>query len=101
MPVQQPHDASNAPALSRGEEHETAKLWADRSGNAVIAKLVQLDGKWYVDIRRHFTNAQGTFTPTKKGLMLSVRKIPDLCKAIAKTEREAVRLGLLPDGSGG
>src|SRR5262245_29084911 len=88
---------STAPP-ERGAEHEIAKLWADRSGNAVIAKLVQLDGKWYADIRRYFTNAEGKFSPTKKGLMLSVRKIPELCKAVAKTEREAVRLGLLQDG---
>ncbi|OAF11783.1 hypothetical protein AYJ54_07945 [Bradyrhizobium centrolobii] len=85
---------SNAP-LDRGEEHETAKLWADRSGNAVIAKLVQLDGKWYFDLRRYFTNPQGKFTATKKGVMVSVRKLPDLVKAVGKSEREAIRLGFL------
>jgi hypothetical protein len=68
------------------EEIEIAKFWANRSGDAVIVRLVQYESRWFVDIRRHASEA-GKFVPTKKGLFVLGRKLPELIKALNKAER--------------
>jgi Transcriptional Coactivator p15 (PC4) len=80
------------------EPIEIAKFWANRGGDAIIVKLVQYHGRWCVDCRRYFTNKSGLFSPTAKGLMISVRKLPDLVKAITRAEEEANKRGLIAGG---
>jgi hypothetical protein len=80
------------------EPIEVAKFWANRSGDAVIIKLVQYHGRWCIDVRRNITTRQGLFAPTSKGLMLSIGKLPDLAKAIARAEAEAGKHGLISEG---
>jgi hypothetical protein len=46
-------------------------------------------------VRRYFTNSAGKLTPTRKGFAISLRKLPELRKAIAKVERQARAQGLL------
>ncbi len=83
----------------RGEEIEIAKDWANRKGEAIITKLVEFKGRWFIDVRRHYTNKDGRFAPTPKGLMLPVRKIVNLAKAVTKAEAEARSRGMISDGS--
>jgi len=81
------------------EPIEIAKFWANRRGEAVIVRLIDLEGRWFFDARRYYTDKHGKFAPTAKGLTLSVLKLPEFVKAITKAEAEARNRGLL-DGGG-
>jgi hypothetical protein len=48
-----------------------------------------------VDVRKHYSAADGTLQPTSKGITLSVRKLPELALAVAKALKRARELGLL------
>jgi hypothetical protein len=48
-----------------------------------------------VDVRRHYSAADGTLKPTSKGVSLSIRKLPELTVAIGKALKRAHELGLL------
>jgi hypothetical protein len=87
---------NNAPP-QRGEEVEVYKWWANRKGEAIITKLVELDGRWFIDIRRSFSNSSGRFSPTQRGVMVPVRKIPDFVKA----ETAAQERNMLAQDDGG
>lgn len=91
---------TNSDAPVWGEEIEIDKWWANRRGEAIITKLVEINGRWFIDIRRHFTNSSGKFSPTQTGVMLPVRKIPDLARSIAKAERAAQERGFLAHNDG-
>lgn len=80
------------------EPIEIAKFWANRSGDAIIIKLVQYHGRWCVDVRRYYSTREGLFAPTNKGLMVSIGKLPDLAKAIARAETQAGKHGLISGG---
>lgn len=84
--------------LRTDAEIEIAKFWCNRRGEAVIVKLVQYHGRWCCDLRRHYTNQQGMFAPTNKGLMLDLRKLPELVKAVERAEKQAQAHGLLDGG---
>jgi Transcriptional Coactivator p15 (PC4) len=76
---------------------EISKFWANRRGEAAIVSLREYEGVVVVDVRKHYVAASGRLAPTKKGIALVVRKLPELAKALAKAERMAIKLGLLPD----
>lgn len=106
MPIQRKQNLGNAERApeqpARGAEVEISKFWANRRGDAIIVKLVEFGGKWFIDARRHYTDRSGRFAPTAKGTMLCIRKLPELLKAIEKAEREARARNLIDnDGDGG
>jgi hypothetical protein len=69
------------------KQTEVAKFWANRGGEAIIVKLVNYGNKRFIEIRKHFTNREGKFSPTHHGVTLSIRKLPDLLKALTKAAR--------------
>jgi Transcriptional Coactivator p15 (PC4) len=79
------------------EPIEISKFWANRRGEAVIVSLREYEGQALVDIRKHYTAADGTLRPTTKGIALAVRKLPELTLAVAKALKRARELGLLRD----
>ena len=79
------------------EPIEVSKFWANRRGEAVIVSLREYEGVLIVDIRKHYTAADGTLRPTAKGIALTVRKLPELTLAVAKALKRARELGLLRD----
>jgi hypothetical protein len=85
---------SNTPE-SDLEEIEIAKFWANRKGEAIIVKLTPFKGRWFVDARRFYTDKQGKFAPTAKGICLPLRKLDDLTRALAKAKTIARDRGLI------
>ena len=79
------------------EPIEVAKFWANRAHDAVIVSLREFEGVLIVDIRKHYTAADGTLRPTAKGIALTVRKLPELTLAVGKALKRARELGLLRD----
>jgi Transcriptional Coactivator p15 (PC4) len=75
-----------------------AEFWANRRGESVRVQLREFEGHALVDVRRHFTAADGVLRPTKKGLSLAIPRLPDLAKAINQAVTKARELGLL-DGA--
>ena len=74
-----------------------AEFWANRRGESVRVQLREFEGAALVDVRKHYTNAQGQLAPTKKGLSIAVRKLPELAAAINKALAKAKQLGLVDD----
>lgn len=77
---------------------EVGKFWANRRGEAVIVALREYEGTLIIDMRRHYTAADGKLRPTSKGLALTIAKLPELAAALARAEQRARELGLLGDG---
>jgi hypothetical protein len=82
------------------EPVEIAKFWRNRRGEAVIVSLREYEGRVLIDCRVNFTNKEGKFQPTNKGLSLVVLRLPELAKAINKALTTAQSLGLLDDDGG-
>jgi hypothetical protein len=79
------------------EPIEVHKFWANRRGEAVIVALREYQGIALIDVRKHYTAADGCLRPTAKGIGLSIRKLPDLAAAVAKALERARVLGLLEE----
>lgn len=78
---------------------EIAKFWRNRRGEAVIIQLREFEGRAIVDARVNFTDKEGHLRPTKKGLSIAVKRLPDLAAALAKAERTARELGLIGEAA--
>lgn len=62
----------------------------------VRVELTEYQGHDLVSARVYATrDATGERVPTKKGLTLSIQKLPDLISALQEAEREARAAGLL------
>ena len=63
----------------------------------IRASLRKFKDRTYVDLRVWIErdNGHAEFSPTKKGLTLSIFVLPQLKAAVQALEREASRLGLL------
>jgi hypothetical protein len=57
--------------------------------------LREYEGAVVIDVRKHYTAGDGTLKPTRKGIALTIRKLPDLAAAINKALRKARELGLI------
>jgi hypothetical protein len=77
------------------EPIEIAKFWRNRKGEAVIVQLREFEGRAIVDARVNFIDGEGRLRPTRKGLSVVVRRLPELAAALAKAELKARALGLL------
>jgi hypothetical protein len=75
-----------------------AEFWANRRGESVRIQLREFEGLVLVDIRKHYTAADGRMLPTKKGLSIAIARLPDLARAIGKAVHKAQELGLLSGG---
>jgi hypothetical protein len=87
-------DASNTPQRAKFPVI-AGKFWANRRGEACIVSIREYEGAVVIDVRKNYTGADGKLAPTKKGIALVVRKLPELVKAINKAHRIAVELGLI------
>jgi hypothetical protein len=75
-----------------------AEFWANRRGESIRVQLRKFEGVALVDVRKHYTGAEGKLLPTKKGLSLTLRRLPDLAAAITKALEKARALGLIREG---
>ena len=74
-----------------------AEFWANRRGESVRVQLREFEGRALVDVRKHFTDSAGKLQPTRKGVSLAVRRLPDLASAINRAVDKARELGLIAD----
>jgi hypothetical protein len=74
---------------------EVAKFFKNRHKDVIVITLSTYKDRNLVDIRQHFTNAEGQNRPTKTGVAMVVQRLPDLLKALVKAEKQARELGLL------
>jgi hypothetical protein len=95
MDIREPNDLAAAVDC---EPIEVSKFWINRSGDACIIQLKQYHSKWFIDCRRYCSTKEGLFAPTSKGIMIAIRRLPDLIKAITKAETEANKRGLIAGG---
>jgi hypothetical protein len=71
------------------------EFWCNRRGEAVRVQLREFEGHALIDVRRHYTAADGKLAPTKKGLAIAIRHLPALAAAVAKAEQKAREIGLI------
>jgi hypothetical protein len=83
------------------EPVEVHKFWANRRGEAVVVALREYEGTLIIDLRRHYTAADGKLRPTSKGLALAIAKLPELASAVAKALAEARARGLIREAGHG
>ena len=93
-------NATAPPLAPLAEPVIVSEFWANRRGEAVRVQLREYEGRQIIDVRRHFTNAAGNLQATKKGLALTVIRLPELAAAINKALAKAHELGLIDDTKG-
>jgi hypothetical protein len=71
------------------------RFWKNRRKDAVVIQLSSYEGHNLIDLRTHSMSSDGKLLPTKKGLAVSILRLPELAKAINKALARAVELGLI------
>ena len=71
------------------------------SRERVRVALDQYQGRDLLDIRvtTQMSDAADVWSPTKKGVALSVTLLPELRAAVVKSEQQAIALGLIGGGA--
>ena len=59
--------------------------------------LSEYEGHALINVRIYATGADGVDRPTTKGVAMSVARLPELARALAKAETTAREMGLLHD----
>jgi hypothetical protein len=73
-----------------------AKFWRSRNHSEhVRIELSEYEGRPLINVRIWQTGSDGIDRPTKKGIAMAVRKLPELASALAKAEIRARELHLL------
>lgn len=76
------------------------QLWKGRQRNECIRlTLSRYKGKPIGDLRVFFTTSTGHMQASKKGIAFSIRKLPELRKALEKAEAVALELDLIEAAS--
>jgi pantoate kinase len=80
------------------EPVEIAKFWKNRSRvESLHVSLSEYEGRALINVRIYATGTDGIDRPTTKGVAMSIRKLPELARALAKAETTAREMGLLDD----
>lgn len=76
---------------------KTVYTFRKNATEEVRASIRTFKDQTYIDLRAWVErdNGHAEFSPTKKGLTMSVYVLPELKKAVLALEKEASRLGLL------
>ena len=83
------------------EPVEIAKFWKTRRRDiAIVVSLSQFESHNLINVREYFTGNDGCMRPSKKGLAMSLRRLPELAAAVDKALAKARELGLI-DGQDG
>jgi Transcriptional Coactivator p15 (PC4) len=84
--------------IAENEPIEIHKMSRDRRGNALVFSLKSYQGRAFFDLRTYYTDHDGIFKPTAKGITASPSKLHEIAKAILKSVDRARELGLLEEG---
>jgi Transcriptional Coactivator p15 (PC4) len=75
-----------------------SKFWRSRNhAEHIRVELSEYEGHPLGNVRLWQTGSDGVDRPSKKGIALSVRKLPELAKTLALAETKARALGLLEE----
>lgn len=78
-----------------------SEFWANRRGESVRIQIRSFEGRRIIDLRKFFTDKSGKLKPTRKGLSLSIVRLPDLARGINRACTAAADLGLIaPEKAG-
>jgi hypothetical protein len=83
--------------IAENEPIEIHKMSRDRRGNALVFSLKSYEGRAFFDLRTYYTDQDGIFKPTAKGITASPSKLPEIFKAIVKAVDRARELGLIEE----
>jgi hypothetical protein len=86
--------------IAENEPIEIHKMSRDRRGNALVFSLKSYQGRPFFDLRTYFTDHDGIFKPTAKGITASPSKLLESFKAISKSVERARELGLIIEEGG-
>lgn len=75
------------------------RFFKDRKHNQIVTSLETYEGHNILNIRIWFTDKDGIDRPTTKGFTMTVRRLPDLLKAVTAAHDKARELGLLDGGA--
>lgn len=76
---------SNSSAQLAGDGITIDKFWKNRRGEAVVVALREYEGRALVDVRTHYTDAEGKLRPNSKGIALVVARLPLRLTALRST----------------
>jgi hypothetical protein len=84
------------------EPVEIAKFWKNRRRiESLHVSLSEYEGHALINVRIYATGTDGIDRPTTKGVAMSIRRLPELARALARAEAKAVEIGLLDDDGAG
>ena len=96
MEIGQTASADKPPSAPLAEPITVAKISKNRRRTeSVHISLSEYEGHNLINVRVYATGSDGIDRPTVKGVSMSVRKLPELARALAKAEAKARELGLL------
>jgi Transcriptional Coactivator p15 (PC4) len=96
MPITDVTTTANAPQELAETIAKFRKSARDGSRH-VRVDLSEFKGHRLISIRVWETGTDGIDRPSKAGLALAIRKLPELTCALLKAEERAREMGLLPD----
>jgi hypothetical protein len=77
---------------------EIGKFWKNRRRDtAIVVSLSAYEETNIINVREHFVGADGCMRPTTRGIAMSVRRLPELSKALRRALEKARDLNLLPE----
>jgi hypothetical protein len=71
------------------------QFFCNRRGEIVRVTIDQFEGVTVLDLRKHYTGSDGISRPTRKGLTVTIKRLPDLAKAVNEAVAKARELGLI------
>jgi len=79
------------------EPVEIASFLKNKKGDFIRVSLQSWEQNNICDLRQFFTDRDGRVQPTKRGITVAIRKIPELLAAVTEAHRKAIELGLLDE----
>lgn len=93
MALDQPPGQNHAPLA---EPYTVAKIFKNRQQTEIVhISLSTYEQHNLINVRIFTTGSDGIDRATVKGISMSVRKLPQLARALAKAEAKARELGLI------
>ena len=78
---------------------EIGRFLKNRKGDVVIVAIKEFEGVIFADARQFYTGADGISRPTKKGIAITLRRLPELVELLDKAIAKVRELGLLESES--
>lgn len=72
-----------------------ASFYRNRRHEEVRVTFSRLEGKAICDLRIFFPTEAGNMQPSRKGIAVTIQRLPDLLKAIEKAYARAIELDLV------